>query len=112
MPVMVSSLSDEERKAVINIARALSYFARERAYGYIDRIANAFSQETLRHVLSEALRSLKSERDRESGEAKIFMPTASDVETFLKLAERDLSIAKVVASLSIAYSWGASPKEG
>jgi hypothetical protein len=107
----ISSLSDEERRAIINIARALSYFARERAYGYIDRIANSFSQATLRHVISEALRSLKSERDRESegSEHRIFMPTANDVEIFLKLAEKDLSMAKIVASLAIAYSW--SPRE-
>ncbi|MEM4971889.1 MAG: hypothetical protein QXE01_11640 [Sulfolobales archaeon] len=107
----ISSLSDEERRALLNIARALSYFARERAYGYIDRIANSFSQATLRHVISEALRSLKSERDREGegGEHKIFMPTASDVEIFLRLAEKDLSVAKIVASLAIAYSW--SPRE-
>jgi len=110
--VRISSLSDEERRAIMNIARALSYFARERAYGYLDRIANSFSQATLRHVLSESLRSLKSEKDRESedSEYKIFMPTASDVEIFLKLAERDLSVAKIVASLAIAYSW--SPRKG
>jgi len=106
----ISSLSEEERRAVLNIARALSYFARERAYGYIDRIANSFSHTTLRHVLSEALRSLKSEWDREpEGGHRIFMPTASDVELFLKLAERDLSVAKVVASLALAYSW--TPRE-
>jgi hypothetical protein len=110
--VRIGSLSDEERRAIVNIARALSYFARERAYGYLDRIANSFSQATLRHVLSESLRSLKSEKDRESedSEYKIFMPTANDVEIFLKLAERDLSVAKIVASLAIAYSW--SPREG
>lgn len=110
--VRISSLSDEERRAVINIARALSYFARERAYGYIDRIANSFSQSTLRHVISEALRSLKSEKDSEDegGERRIFMPSANDVETFLKLAEKDLSVAKIAAALAIAYSsW--SPKE-
>jgi hypothetical protein len=103
----ITSLSDEERRAIINIARALSYFARERAYGYIDRIANSFSQATLRHVISEALRSLKSERDREGegGEHRVFMPTANDLEIFLRLAEKDLSVTKIVASLAIAYSW-------
>ena len=106
----ISSLSEEERRAVLNIARALSYFARERAYGYIDRIANSFSQTTLRQVLSEALRSLKSEWDREPD--KVFMPSAGDVELFLKLAERDLSIAKVVSSLALAYSWRVEREEG
>lgn len=99
----IVELSDEERKAIVNVARALSYFARERAYGYIDRLANAFSASTVRQVLSEAIRDLKSSYDR--GE-KVFMPKASDVEVILRLSERDPSILKVVSSLAIAYSWG------
>jgi intergrase/recombinase len=106
-PIHYSSLSEEEVSAVRSVARGLSYFARERAYGYIDRVANAFSVTTLRQVLTEFLRDLKSEQDRG---AEVFMPSAKDVETFLKLAERDLSIAKVVASLALAYSW--TPRGG
>jgi len=101
-PIYYSNLSTDETLAVRNVARGLSYFARERAYGYVDRIANAFSITTLRQVLTEFLRDLKSEQDRG---AKIFIPSAKDIETLLKLAERDLSIAKVVASLALAYSW-------
>jgi len=101
-PVHYSNLSSKDESAIKNIARGLSYFAREKAYGYIDRVANAFSITTLRHVLSEFLRDLKSEYDRG---ANVFMPSAEDVEAFLRLAEKDLSIAKVVASLALAYSW-------
>ncbi|MGC8987814.1 hypothetical protein [Infirmifilum sp.] len=102
-PLLYRDLNEEEKKALRNLARGLSYFARERAYGYIDRIANAYSVITLRQVLMEALRDLKSEYDR--GE-DVFMPTGKDVETFSKLAELDLSFAKIVASLAISYSWG------
>jgi len=101
-PVRYSGLSEEEVSAVRNVARGLSHFARERVYGYVDRVANAFSVTTLRQVLTEFLRDLKSEQDRG---ADVFVPSAKDVETFLRVAERDLSIAKVVASLALAYSW-------
>jgi len=101
-PVRYSGLSEDEVTAVRNVARGLSYFARERVYGYVDRIANAFSVTTLRQVLTEFLRDLKSEQDRS---ADVFMPSAEDVEKFLRIAEKDLSIAKVVASLALAYSW-------
>lgn len=100
--IYLTQLSDEERKALDNLAKAFSYFARERAYGYIDRLANTYSIASLRLVLEEALRALKSERDR--GET-IFMPTGRDVETFMTLVERDLDLTKIVASLALAYSF-------
>lgn len=109
MYVSLASLSERERRSLLNVARALSYFARARAYGYVDRLANAFSAVSLRQVLAEAVRDLKSEYDR--GE-RVFMPTASDLETFAALAERDLSIARVAASLALAFSWGKPPEEG
>lgn len=97
-----SSLDEDEKKALQNIARAFSYFARTRAYGYIDRLANTFSVISLRQVLIEALRDLKSEFDR--GE-KVFMPTGTDIENFIKIAEKDLSLVKVAMSLALALSW-------
>jgi len=100
--VSLSDLSPEEREAVRSLARALSYFARERAYGYIDRLANAFSILTARHVLTEMLRDLKSERDRG---ADVWIPKGNEVEKVLEIAEKDLSILKVVASLALAYGW-------
>lgn len=108
MQINLNLLNEEERKSLWSIAKALSYFARVRAYGYVDRLANVFSTISLRQVLSEAIRELKSEYDR--GE-QIYMPTALDVELFIKIAEKDLSIARVVASLALAYSWGRLPEE-
>lgn len=108
MYVNLNSLGEEEKKSLWSMAKALSYFAKIRAYGYVDRLANVFSVISLRQVLSEAIRDLKSEYDR--GE-KVYMPTALDVELFIKLAEKDLSIARVTASLALAYSWGKLPKE-
>ncbi|MEM2288757.1 MAG: hypothetical protein QXL30_04705 [Sulfolobales archaeon] len=106
--VSIASLPEKERRSLVNVARALSYFARVRAYGYVDRLANTFSMASLRQVLAEAIRDLKSEYDR--GE-QVFMPTATDVETFIALAERDLSIAKVAASMALAYSWSKPAEE-
>ena len=95
-------LGDEDRRAVESVARALSYFAKSKAYGYIDRLANAFSVTTARHVITEALRDLKSERDRDPN---VWLPKGDDVERVLKLIEVDLSILKVIASLALSYGW-------
>ena len=107
-----------------NVARGLKVFAAQRAFGYIDRLANAFSVESLRQILYEFLRDLGVEesqarvvkRDdrevkvvevsKESGKkelVELFMPSARDIETLLSLAEKDISIAKVVASLALTY---------
>ncbi|MCX8205188.1 MAG: hypothetical protein N3H31_06010, partial [Candidatus Nezhaarchaeota archaeon] len=53
-----------------------------------------------RQVLMEALRDLRSMRDR--GE-DVRLPKPEDVETLLKLSEGDLSILKVVAALALSY---------
>lgn len=104
----MDSLDEREWIALQNIARAFSYFARMRAYGYIDRLANVFSTTSLRQVLVEALRDLKSEFDR--GE-RIFMPTSIDVENFIKIAEKDLSLVKVAMSIALASSWWKEEKK-
>lgn len=98
--VRLRELGESEKQALENLARALSYFARNRAYGYIDRLANAFSIATARQVLTEALRDLKSEHDR--GE-NVFLPRPQDVETVLRLSEDDLSMLKIVAALALSY---------
>lgn len=100
--VRVDELSSEELEALRSVARSLSYFARNRIYSYIDRLANAFSVSSVRQVLSEALRDLKSEKDR--GE-EVWLPKSSDVEVLLRLAEADLSLLKVLASMSLAMGW-------
>jgi len=100
--VKVSQLSEEQLESLRSVARALSYFVRNKVYSYVDRLANAFSISSVRQVLSEALRDLKSEKDR--GE-DVWLPKSSDVETLLKLAEADPSVLKVLASMSIAMGW-------
>ncbi|RLG80027.1 MAG: hypothetical protein DRO09_03640 [Thermoprotei archaeon] len=100
--VKISGLSGGERTALESVARALARFAKERAYGYVDRLANAYNPSTARQVLTEALRDLKSLRDR--GE-NVWIPKAEEVEVVLELSERDPSILKVVASLALAMGW-------
>ena len=50
-----SSLSVEEQKALRNIARGLKVFTAQWAFGYIDKLANVFSIESLRQILYEFL---------------------------------------------------------
>ena len=99
--VKLSELGESEKQALENLARALSHFAKGRAYGYIDRLANAFSVTTARQVLTEALRDLRSEHDR--GES-VFLPRPQDVEVLLRLSEEDLSVLKIVAALALSYA--------
>jgi len=102
LSTLLTSLNDRDKKAIYNVAKALSYFVKERAYGYIDRLANAFSISTARHVLEEALRDLASLKTR--GE-EIYMPSKDDIERILNLVEKDLSILKVITALALSEGW-------
>ncbi len=110
-----SDLSEEERAAVNAIANALRVFAVQKKFGYVDRFANSYSAESVKHVLYELLRDLKSLEARATVEEgrkyvtvdnikiALYVPSKSHVETFVKLVEKDLAIAKLVATLSLTY---------
>ena len=97
---LLKELDDEKRTSLYNVSRALRYFVANRSYGYIDRLANAFSLATLRHVLSEIMRDLRSAFDR--GES-VYLPSDKDIENLLLLAEKDLSIVKIVVAYALAF---------
>lgn len=99
--IKLGELGELEKNAIESLAKALGFFARNRAYGYIDRLANAFSLATARQVLTEVLRDLKSEHDR--GES-VFLPRPQDVELLLTLCEKDLTVLKIVAALALSYA--------
>lgn len=42
--IKITSLNKEESEALMNIAKALSYFVGERMYGYVDMLANAYPE--------------------------------------------------------------------
>jgi len=100
--ISYTSLNDEEKKALDNIARALRYFAINRSYGYVDRLANVYSISALRHVLSEIMRDLHSEYSRGMN---VYLPSEKDLEIFLRLAEKDLSLVKIVVALALSYTY-------
>ena len=102
MSVSYSSLNEDEKRALDNVAKALRYFVINRSYGYVDRLANVYSIRTLRYVLSEIMRDLHSEYSR--GE-KVFLPSDRDLDIFLRLAEKDLSIVRVAVALALSCTY-------
>ncbi len=98
--IFLDKLEPEKKRSLENISRALRYFAVNRNYGYIDRLANAYSIITLRQVVSEIMRDLRSEHDR--GEP-VYVPNEKEIEDLLTLAEKDMSIVKIVAARALAY---------
>lgn len=93
-------LSEEEWEALRSIARMLNTFARERAYGYLDRLANAYSSRAAESVIREALRDARSLLAQGT---KIHIPSANVIEKFLKLIETDISVCSKVVALALAF---------
>ncbi|MEB3780360.1 MAG: hypothetical protein GSR85_09070 [Desulfurococcales archaeon] len=99
--------SEDEMKSIRDVARGLSYFARERMYRYIDRIADAFSPQLSVAALREALRVLNSEYSR--GEP-VYLPSKESVEKVIKLMYSRRDVGDVLAAL--ALSWTPAQREG
>ena len=102
-------LVEEDWEALRSIARMLNAFARERAYGYLDRLANAYSAKAAESVIREALRDARSLRAQ--GE-KIHIPTIDVVERFLRLVESDVSVCSKVVALALAFPPRRQEQEG
>ncbi len=101
-----SGFSDDEMKSIREVARGLSYFARERMYRYIDRIADAFSPQLSVAALREALRVLNSEYNR--GE-DVYIPSKDSVEKVINLMYTRRDVGDVLAALALA--WAPSRRE-
>ncbi|MEM2871920.1 MAG: hypothetical protein QXJ55_08365 [Candidatus Caldarchaeum sp.] len=95
-----SRFTEREWSSLMDVARTLRYFVMESRYGYVDRLANAFNNFIAETALQEAMREARSAAD--SGE-KVHLPSESVVREVVDLFHRDLSAAKVLAGLSLAY---------
>lgn len=93
-------LSDEDWRAVRDVARALGYFAREGMFNYIDRVGDAFSGETAVAALRDALRALQSARNQG---LPVYLPSPSSVERVIRLLGENARIGYVVSALALAY---------
>lgn len=95
-----SQFDEAEWDALMDVARTLRFFVIESKYGYVDRLANAFNKFIAETALQEALREARSAAD--SGE-RVHIPSEDVVRKVVDLFHRDLSSAKILASLALAY---------
>lgn len=95
-----SQFDEADWNALMDVARTLRFFVIENKYGYVDRLANAFNKFIAQTALQEAMREARSAAD--SGE-KVHIPSEDIVRRVVDLFHRDLSSAKILASLALAY---------
>lgn len=98
-------LSDDDWRALRDVARGLQYFALNRNYTFIDRIADAFSPSVAVAALRDAVRVLSSEASRGlEAEEKIHVPRASSVERVIRLLQKYRGVGDILAALALS-SW-------
>lgn len=102
------SLSEEDWRAIRDVARALGYFVREGMFNYIDRIGDSYSSMSAVAALRDALRALQSARNQ--GE-KVHIPSPHSVEHVVKLLGRNIRIGYIISALALTYG-GISVREG
>jgi len=94
------NLSPKEWDAIREVARALRFFAEERMYTYIDRIADAFSPNIAVAALKDALRALRSEVTRNPN---IYLPSENSIEIVIKLLSEKRDSGNVLAALALSF---------
>lgn len=93
-------LTEEDWSVLREVASMLNTFVREGAFGYPDRLANAYSPRTAETVIREALRDARSLLRQGT---KIYIPTIEVIEKFLKLVEKDVNVCSKVVALALAF---------
>jgi hypothetical protein len=92
--------SKTEWEVLKDVARTIRYFVRDRKYGYVDKLANAFTAQVAEVALREAIRDARSAADQ--GE-KVHLPSDNVIKDLIELLKRDLSAAGVLATLALVY---------
>ncbi|ALV63027.1 CRISPR-associated protein, Csa5 family [Thermococcus sp. 2319x1] len=99
------------------IVKMLRFFVQTKNFSYVDRIGNALNPEPVEVALLEAIRAFRSIRESaavgengrrfvEKDGSKIpvpGIPTEMEVKEFLEAVHRDMSVAKLVATLALSY---------
>ncbi|MFA4646526.1 type I-A CRISPR-associated protein Csa5 [Pyrococcus kukulkanii] len=99
------------------IVKMLRFFIQLKNFSYVDRIGNALNPEPVEAALHEALRAFRSIRESasiddsgrryvEKDSKKILvpgLPSDEEVRAFLDAVRSDISVAKRVATLALAY---------
>ncbi|RLG47819.1 MAG: type I-A CRISPR-associated protein Csa5 [Thermoproteota archaeon] len=99
------------------IVKMLRFFVQMKNFSYVDRIGNALNPEPVEVALHEALRAFRSIRESAPVDSKgkryvekegkkipvPGIPSDEEVRTFLDAVRSDISVAKRVATLALAY---------
>jgi len=93
-------LLEDDWNAVRDLASMFRYFVRNRKYGYVDRLANAYNPRVAEITIREALREARSAFDQNE---KVHLPSEDNVKRVIELINKDLSIAGLLAALSLAF---------
>lgn len=96
---MSSPQSPRRWEALREVAHALSCFAEEKQYTYIDRIGDALSPEIAVKALKDALRALRSMK---TSKQSIPLPSMEAVETVIKMISENIEYANILAALALA----------
>ena len=92
--------TEKEWESMRSVARMLNFFVRNNKYGYVDRLANAYSAAAAVQTLEEALREARSALSQ--GEA-VHIPSDDSLRTVIELLGRSRGAAKIIASLALAF---------
>ena len=90
--------SEDEWKAIEDVADMLRGHVRDNNFSYVDKLANAFNSYVAEVSIEEALRAARSKGG--------WVASEESVKTVIKLLRKDLSTARVIAALALA-----SPKK-
>lgn len=88
--------TEEEWKAIQDVAAMLRAHVKDENYSYVDKLANAFNSYVAEVSIEEALRAARSKES--------WIPSEESVRTVIKLLREDLSVARIIAALSLAMS--------
>ncbi|MCR8487245.1 MAG: hypothetical protein NDP22_02390 [Crenarchaeota archaeon] len=89
-----SNYTEEEWKAIQDIARMLREHVKDNNYSYVDKLANAFNSYVAEVSIEEALRASRSKGT--------WIASEDHVKTVINLLRKDLSVARVIAALALS----------
>ena len=107
MPEISIFLSEEDWRAIRDVAKALGYFVKGGMFNYIDRIGDSYSSTSAIAAIRDALRALQSARSQ--GE-KVHIPSPHSVEHVVKLLGKNIRVGYIISALALTYG-GISVRE-
>ena len=90
----IKEYSENEWKAMQDVASMLRGHVRDNNFSYVDKLANAFNSYVAEVSIEEALRAARSKGG--------WVASEDNVKTVINLIRRDLSATRVIAALALS----------